>query len=239
MADLGPAFGALAELFGPLVSRALGAFFSTAIGMVTLSLMAGAGCYFIAADGSVLRGMVAVVIAIATFTVFGVALSIKRAIGGSLVQGFAKLGLGSKTTHVLFGRMLAIDENDLHGERGVEVARTAERLPLVQAEARLRAAVDWLLRAGDGSKFGFFRCKIRAAAVDKVSLVTLARFREEAAASGGVNLVKVRDELAAKIDLMIANMLNRALLKVTLVLVIAACVISLGAAEGLHAVWHA
>lgn len=237
MADLGPAFGALAELFGPLVKRALGAFFATAFGMVTLSILAGVGCYFIAADGSVLRGLVAVLIALLCFGVLGVALSIKRAVGGALIEGFARLGLGSKTMHVLFGRMLAIDANDLHGERGVDVARTAERLPLVQAETALRGAVDWLLRAGDGSQLGFFRRKIRAAAVEKVSLVTLARFREEAAVSGGVNLVKVRDELAATIDRMIATMLDRALMKVTLVLVVAACVLSLGAAEGLHKLW--
>jgi len=228
VADLGPAFGALLELFGPLAAKALGAFARTALGMCALSLLACAGAYALAADGSPLRGAIALAASLAIFAFAGALLSVKRALGSALLHGFERLSLGSKTSRLLFERIAGVDLEAAHGERGPSAVRYAERVPLAQAEARLVAAADWLLHTGGGAT-GFLRRRLRKAAVDRVAALTLARFRSDAAQHGGVDVARVRDEVTAQVDALVAKTISGALFKVTLVIVVAACAASAGA----------
>lgn len=57
MPDLGPAFGALLELFGPVVGAALKALLRTVFGMVLLGTVVMGSTIAYAADGSWLRGV--------------------------------------------------------------------------------------------------------------------------------------------------------------------------------------
>lgn len=236
MPDLGPALGAMIDLFGPLVGRALRAFAGTALGMFALSSLACVGAYLLAAEGSPLRGALSVLVSLVVFAVAGAVLAVKRAIGSALLEGFARLSLGAKTSRLLFERILDVDPAGAHGERGAAVVRYAERVPLADAEARLVAATDWLLRT-DAHATGFFRRRLRQAAVDRVAALTLARFRSDASAHGGVDMVAVRDEVTAQVDALVAKTISGALLKVTVAVVLAACAASvLGALAIRHAI---
>lgn len=236
MPDLGPAFGELAGLFGPLLKRALGAFLQTAFGMVCFALGVSTACYFIAANGSRLHGLVAVVIALACFGIAGPLLALKRALGSALAEGVKKVALGSRIAHLLVARMLAVREEEAHGERGIGLARVAETVPLQEAEIRLTKATTWLLGAEQSS--GYFRKKLRGMAVEKVAFVTLARFRDEARTHGGVNLVKVEGELGSWVDAKVLATIEGVLLKVTVLFVVVAASVALAAAGLIRAKWH-
>jgi hypothetical protein len=237
MPDISGAVGGLVDLVGPLVSKALTAFVQTTVGMVTLGVVSSIGVWFIAADGNTLRGVVAVAIAAVVFAVLGVMLGLKRAVGSALLLGFSKLHLGQKLGAVLFKRILDVDDADVHGERGVRVATASERLPLKRAEERLQSAVNTLLRADGEKPLGFLRRKLQEAALERVALVTAKRFREDAAAHGGVDLVKVRDELAQKFDELVVDAIEGGLFKVTVLLVVVASALSVGSAVALHRFW--
>jgi hypothetical protein len=77
-----------------------------------------------------------------------------------------------------------------------------ERVPLAQAEARVKTAVRDLLAAPSerGGLTGFAAGRLRARLLRSVEVYTLARFRERDQAEGGVNLAAVRDDLAGRID---------------------------------------
>lgn len=217
MGDMGPAFGMLAEplmdLFGVLAKRALRAFAASTLGITILATLVAVGCFFIANAESVLRGALAAGVALVLFAVVGGVVALKRAIAEAVIHGCEALGLGTRATKLLFTKILHVDANEALGDRGVAVAMQVERLPLDRAEAKLRAAVDAVLR--EGQKDGFLRRKLRTTAIDQVSKITLARFREEGQAHGGVDLVKVRDELAATIDRKLLDTIRAAELKVT------------------------
>lgn len=213
MPDLGPVASSLFEIGGPLVGRAFRAFASSLLGAFVLGVIVSVVCWSIASPRSTERGLIAIVFALVVFAVAAGFVAVKRAIMTALVHGFTKLQLGERLTKLLFERLLAVDVQHAHGERGVAVARTAERLPLATAEARLRAATDTLLREDPSA--GFFRRRLRKAAIERVSLLTLAKFREDGAKHGGVDLGLVRAELAGRADQLVVDALRGAALKVT------------------------
>jgi len=228
MADLGPAFEALLDLLGPLVGRALRAFAGTVVGMCVLSVVACIVSFELAAQGSVLRGVASVAASLVVFGIAGGLLAVKRALGSALLHGFARLSLGAKTSRVLFERMAGVDFAGAHGDRGPSAVRFAERVPLAEAEARLVAATDWLLRT-DERTTGFIRKRLRRAAIDRVATLTLARFRSDASQHGGVDIARVRDQVTTQVDAVVTKSISGGLLKVTLAIVAAAWVASIAA----------
>lgn len=220
MPDLGPV-GSILEIGAPILRRAFAAFASSALATAVLGLGVCAVSFLFASKRSTLHGVFALAIALALFTALGLVLAVKRAILAALLHGFEKLQLGERTTRALFLRILA-------GETGAAIQRAAERVPLDVAEGKLRGAVDALVAEDRAS--GLFRRRIRAAAIDKVAIVTLARFRDEGARHGGVDLVKVRDELAARIDQLVVDAIGGAALKLSATLLGAATACSLLAA---------
>lgn len=234
MADISTTAVSLFETIGPVVGKAVRAFVVTAVGMLLLGATLAVACGVIVADDGVGFIALAVLVCLVDFAILGAMLSMKRAVGTSLAAAFAKLQLGSTIARVVFARVLDVEEVDPHGDRGVVVARQAERVPLAAAEQRLRAAIDSVLRVREGSQLGFFRRTLQKAAVDKVEQYTLAQFREAQATAGGVDLIKVRDEVAARIDGAVSDALEGALQKTTLLFVVGACLLALGGAQGIH-----
>jgi hypothetical protein len=219
--DLGPAAGAIFDIGAPILGRAFKAFAGSLVASALLAVVVAIGCYLVAARDGVARGLVAAAIAIALFAIAGGMVAVKRAILAALLHGFEKLQLGARTMKLLFDVLL-------RGDRGVAIQRAVERIPLPEAEARLRAAVDKLI--SDDAAAGFFRRRIRAAAIEKVALVTLARFRDENASYGAVDLVKVENELASRIDQLVVDAASGAALKVTAAFLGGATAISIVAA---------
>jgi hypothetical protein len=232
MPDLGPLVSSLLELIAPLMGRSLRSLLATAAGMALFTLLLTIGAVLVAADGSVLQGVLGAVLALVLGTGVGVVLSGKRAVGAALAEGVRRLALGNKVLGLLFVHLLRVEASQALGERGVAVARATERLPLAQAQARLEGTMRDLLSAapaGGGVK-GWLARKVQEKALGEIEAITLARFREQGAQEGGVDLIKVRDELAAKIDGLLVERIERGLLMVTLLAVLATSAVTLGGA---------
>ena len=144
-------------------------------------------------------------------------LAVKNAILRGLLHGLKRLHLGARLLGLLFDR-LGVSEGTEQGERAGTVGRVVERLPLQQAEAKLRSGVDALLeeRAAKRGVRAWLARALSNAALRQVEKVTLARFRTLDAAQGGVDLLVVRDELAATIDGALAQSVAAQLNKVNL-----------------------
>lgn len=218
MPDLGPAAGALLEIGGPLVARALRAFAGSLVGGLVLAVLVAAASWTIASPRSATGGALAVVVTLLLFAVVSFLVAGKRAIFAALIHAAGSAHLGERAMTLVFDRLVAT-------EHGVAAARAAERLPLADAEAKLRRVVDALVREdADG---GFVRRRIRRAALERVELVTLAELRVQGAPTGGVELSRVRAALSGRIDGLVVGSLEGAALKITAALLGGATLASL------------
>jgi hypothetical protein len=186
----------------PIAGGAVKRYFGTAAAMGFFSLVLAALGAAIAAPAPWWAISLVMAVAVAASTVGGIVLAPKRAISGAIADGLRRLGLGRVVCNLVFDRLLGVKEEEQHGERGAAVAQRAERVPLATAEERLRAIVDRIASdpsEGKGLR-AWFRRKIRNALLEQIERVTLARFRDEAQVHGGVDLVKVKEELSVAID---------------------------------------
>lgn len=175
--------------------------FAGTLGLLTLAgcVLAGVSYYFLR-DNPVYAAVgaaVAVVEGIAVGVVFGG----KRAVVMALAHGLGRLRLGRSLIGLVFDRILKITETETQsgiGERGGRIVQMAERVPLAQADELLRNAVHRV--TGEAGQGGCVRRTIQGKLLGLVQTYTLARFREEGATHGGVDLLKVRAELEDTID---------------------------------------
>jgi hypothetical protein len=201
MPDLGPVFGALLELFGPVIGAALKALLKTVFGMALFGAVVTLTTAYFAAQGSWLRALLAAALSLVALAVVTGILAVKNAILRGLLHGLSKLQLGTRVLTLLFNQ-LGVTDQSMQGERTGAIARRVERLPLREAEAKLSRAVNALLaeRAQKTGVRAWLSRKLVAAALTRIEKITLARFRTEDANSAGVDLLVVRDELAATVD---------------------------------------
>jgi hypothetical protein len=129
-------------------------------------------------------------------------LGFRRGLLHTLTQGIRTFGLGKSLTRLLFDRLLAVPPERQDAGAGGRVARAVERLPLAQAEQRLRGAVSGLVKAEPtgGGVSGWFRRRLEGALLGWVEAFTLARFREPDGGPDGVDLVKARADLESRVD---------------------------------------
>jgi hypothetical protein len=220
MADLGPALGALSELAAPLLGRAFKAFIATTFGMITLGVLVALGSVYALADKGAKHMLLGAVCALLLFTVGGFALAGQRAVGSALLEGLRRAQLGTRTVRALFSALAAT--------RG---AQALERLPLAQAEEKLRAVAHQIITSpveGGGLRASLGR-KIRDSMVTKVEALTVKRFRAEGGDAGGIDVKKIGDELAAKADEALADQVRGLMTRATLVIVLGACVVQAAA----------
>jgi hypothetical protein len=193
MVDIRPLGGQLARVAWTALRSFVG----------TLALLSAAGIALAVVSFYFLRdhpvyGALAAVIAGAEGVATGVVLGAKRGVVMALAQALGELRLARAVVRLVFGRLLGVAEGEEHGERGGRVARAAERLPLAEAERRLTGVVRDV--AGETGKGGWLRRTIQARLLALVQKYTLARFREEDAAHGGVDLLKLKDDLEGRVD---------------------------------------
>lgn len=230
--DVRPLLSGLASAVGP----ALKSLFATAALMFLVAIVLAAASYGIAADGSILRGLLASLVALGVSGFAGFTLAWKRALGSGILAVAEKQRAGSLLVHVVFDRMLGLKDGSEVGERGGQIVQRVERLPVNEAASKLRLAIIHQVRAtpqGGGIR-GALRRAIEARLLSTLELITLARFRDEAAAQGSIDLLKVRDELAIAADTLIADKIRDAMLRITLILTAVAVLASLGAAYGIR-----
>jgi hypothetical protein len=157
-----------------------------------------------------LFGLVAALVALTECVCVGVVLAAKRAIAVTLVHALREYRIASTAVRLIFGRLLGVKAEEAHGERGGWATRTVERLPLVQAEKRLEEAIHEHLSASvEGSGLnGWLSQRVQSRLLRAVHAFTLARFRDEDARHGGVDLVKVQSDLGERIDALLLGKLR-------------------------------
>ena len=232
--DISAAVAPLIKLLAPLFGELLMAFLRTTVGMICLGGGLAVVAFAMAARVSPLHGLLAACIAVAACTVIGVILATKRAVGASLMLAVGELRLGKTTTQWLFAQMLGVDDGAAIGARGVVVATTLERLPLAQLEQRLAEVVDRAVapdRAATGVR-AWLQRKLVARLLGAIAQVTVSRFRSAAADAGGIDLIRVRDELAERMDGLVRDRIAGGTRKVTVLLVAAAVALAIGGAFG-------
>lgn len=225
MPDLAPVVGGLFDLLTPILGPALRAFLRTTAGMLLLGLVLAGASFYWAAQGSVLRGALACALAFGLCAAIGFVLAGKRAVGRGLLHGVQRLGLGQRLLGTIFDRL-----------PGSKAARSVETLPLAQAEARLAEAVHGLLAAQEqgGGLGGWLRRKLQARMLLGVQQLTLARFRQAGSEATGIDLVKVRGELAGSVDRLLGDKIHSAVQSATVLLVVLAVLLSLAGAYGIR-----
>jgi len=143
----------------------------------------------------------------------GILMGNKRAILSALAVGVGKAQLGSKVLALCFERLLQVSPDEEFGARGTRVAVALERLPLAQAEQRLAKVIEQLAADPISSSrlTRWFWRLLRRQMLWLVQTCTLAHFRQQNAAEGGVDLVKVQRELGPQIDNLLIRRLKRGL----------------------------
>lgn len=204
----------------------------TWVATTALGLAVSAGASYVASARSGTAAAAVGLLSVVAWLFAATLLAGKRATARGLVVATEEIGLGAHLLGVLFERMLRVDEDGEMGARGVAAAQRVENLPLREAEARLSAAVEQIATAPEegGGVTGGLRRRVRDVALERVAAITLTRFRDEAATAGGVDLVRVRDALAEQVDDFIAEGIEDAALRVTLLGVGAAVALSVTAA---------
>lgn len=200
------------SVLGSLAGTALLMFPVTCIG-VWLGVLGAVGT-----GGAWERGLWSTPLVLLLCGVLTALLAVKRAVLTALIRGAERFTLGQRVAQALFGALLGVkDDGAPAGERGNALAQRAEKLPLAEAEARLRSAAARLRSsAGADGVRGFFAARLHEALVEKIEAVTLARFRGDAAA--GVDLLKLRDELSRSADQLVSDRLRGTRLQLTVLL---------------------
>jgi hypothetical protein len=202
-------FAAFGKAVGRLLLVAARSFFVALLAFTALGLALAALCWYWMSRTHPLYGGIAAVVALLEAVAVGVVFGGKRAVVTALVEGLRTYRLGGAVVGLLFQRLLGASAEAPAGGRGAWLARAAERVPLAQAEARLNGAVSAILAAPaeGGGVLGWGRRRLQTRLVGAVGKYTLARFREEGAQEGGVDLVKVQAELATQVDDRLADKL--------------------------------
>lgn len=185
-----------------LLMIAVRSFLLTFFLMLFLGVALAILSYWLLSTPHPIYGVLAGLIALAECVVVGVILGGKRAIARTLVHALQTYQVGSTAVRLVFGRLLGVAAEEVHGERGGWLTRTTERLPLAQAEKRLDDAIQHLLHAPTegGGLTGWLRRRVQTRLLGTIRKLTLTRFREEDAQHGGVDLLKVQQHLGEHID---------------------------------------
>ncbi len=159
------------------------------------SICAGASFYLLYDVPPVpAKAVIAALLALVEAVVLGTMAASKRALAASLTHGFRKLRLGRAAVQLIWSRLLGNTKEQEPEERG-RIARTIERIPLAQAEAKLGQTVRDLIRGEEGN---WLQRKLQTRLLRSVEKYTLGRFREEGDA--GVDLGKVQTDLEDRVD---------------------------------------
>jgi hypothetical protein len=217
------------ELTTPLLGHALRAFLLTMLGMFALASVVALGTVVGLWSTRPSHAMLAGLGAFVFYGLAGMGAGGHRAVGAAVLQGLARAQLGTRTVTALFDALAAT--------RG---ARALERLPLGEAEKLLSDVVRRLLSAPvlEAGKSGGFRAglkrRVRDALIEKVAALTAARFRADGS-TGGIEIARVGQELAARADEALADTVRGFVRRVTLLAVLGATV-----AQGLliYLVWR-
>jgi hypothetical protein len=173
---------------------ALRAFANTLLLLALAGVVLAGVSYYALSDYHWFYAVIAAVVAVLESLSVGVVLAMKRAVVLAVVHGLGTLKLGRTLVNLVFDKMREVSAQSAGGA----IARGLERVPLAQAEALLSSAVNAVMC--DISQAGWLRRKIQGKLLAVVQKYTLARFRKQGAAHGGIDLQMVQEELQSSID---------------------------------------
>jgi hypothetical protein len=182
---------------------ALRSFLGTLLLLTLAGFVLAGVSFYILSQYYWLYGLLGAALAIIEAVTTGFFLGLKRALALTLAHGLGTLRLGGALVRLIFERMFGLTDGEEHGERGGAMARRLERLPLAQAEKQLNTAVRKL--TGDTEQSGWLARKIQTRLLDAVRKYTLARFREQDAQHGGIDLLRTKEELEQTIDVSVVE----------------------------------
>jgi hypothetical protein len=191
--------------------EALRVMMRTALGMMLLALILSGVAFYIAYEGTWWHGVLAVLLTLVNAAILGSILSVKRAVLGALARGLQKQKLGQSVASMVF-------------KPDGPLGKVADRVPLAEAERRLRSAVEAVLskRAQQTGLRARFARSIQTRCLEGIEQVTLTRFRADAAEQGGgVDLAKIGAELGDRADQLLFNKVHGAANKLTAVMMLA------------------
>jgi len=201
-------FRSLLELVGfSLKTFALAALFTA----VVYGLMMAVFAFYIADDGSIIPGIVAVVLSLVVTTVFAVFVAVRLTIARTLYRAIKQFGIGRKVFNGLFDIMLGITDDNPAGNSAMTQA--LHGVSRDELNSRLTAAGEQLLRSEriESALPGLARWlmrKIQAAIIWTVVKVVII---QAALISDGpeIDLIEIRDKLTNVIDDQIVGLIHR------------------------------
>jgi hypothetical protein len=173
-------------------------FASTVLVLTLAGVLLGGLSYFFLREHHWSYGSLAFGAALVESVAIGVVLGGKRALAMALAHALGALRLGRALVRLIVERMLTLGEGGEVGERGGRMTRGIERFPLAKVEDLLSRAVRAV--TGEIGQGGWARRKVQKRLLETVGKYTLARFRLEGNQQGGIDLVKLKDELEETID---------------------------------------
>ena len=182
---------------GSIAIPAMRTFALTFAVMLLFGFILSVPSFAIASKAGVWWGALAGFLAIAVTGGLGFVMSQKRAIASGLTAAVEKYQAGSQAALLIFSKIPYL--NDAQG--------AASLLPVAQAEGAFLKAISDTIGAPEqgGGIQGFIKRKVQENLVEKVKLIAMPQFQ---AAEGGVDLIKVRDAVAAKADAAIKEKLD-------------------------------
>lgn len=173
-------------------------------------VLAGVSFFLLRRDPYV--AAVAAVVALIESLVTGFLLAGKLGLFAAIAQGLRGANPAGALFGAMFDRLLEVGRGEPMGERGTLAAQVAERIPLAQAERRLRNVVVGLVgsqpQTAESGIVAKARRWIRRGSLRRIEKYTLAQFRDDAATTGGVDLHRVREHLEGKIDALLVGKLK-------------------------------
>jgi hypothetical protein len=199
----------------------------TVVGMAGLGVVLGVVCGFLGGNGSMVRGIVLGVLALAVCIAVGVPLGAHRATTLTVLELIQRCRIAGTIISAVFNRLLGIGDADPHGQRGTQAVQRIEGMSIAQAEAELDRAIAGTLKvpANGGGARGWIMRRIHARLIKELRRLTLYECRQSLAPDGKVDLVRVREALVIHADELIASHLVGTSARLTRLIVAALCVL--------------
>ena len=193
-----------------LAKAAVRTFLVTWLVMIVIGIaLAITADYLMPEVTSVVRVLIELLI-VFEFVVLGAIIASRRSLLGTLMHGLKRQQLARSSVRMLFDRFAAVSAEESPGERGNVAIRAAERLPLAKAEELLQR----ILRGFAGALAsrtdlpGRMGQRLQSHLFGRVGSVTLSKFRDHNKQHGGVDVLRVRDELENHIDTLLIGRLR-------------------------------
>jgi hypothetical protein len=190
-------------------------------------LVIAAGCYFVAADGSVLRGVLAALLGLVLAVVTGFILSTQVTVSLSIARLVEQTQLGRKALDAL---LRAAGRNDV-----LEKSITVPRLGRLLHDAAKTVADEEVPRGKASRIVGAVSRRVLRVVLWHVARQVLASAQRMCEPDGTIRLVRVRDELSDVIDRQLVAAVRTRTKQWSAALLLICAAVALAAAWGIRA----